>query len=254
MGVHPGSISDQVPEHTDAAAFARQKRDAERLATERAAERRLASSTIGNGGTLVVEGTLSITGDLEVPAGTLSSSGNMTAGVDVVAGRDVLAGRNVNATGDSTAVGTGSFATGLTSLGAAGLDLSTIGGSRQAAWQLVASGRYGFAPSTLASKTNLSESLPFTAEDVYATIPFVYEYIGQVAIRDDPENPEYDPAYVVPVEIGLIADYLIAHNMSIFVVFNEDGTPRTIDYAAFGAVANLVAVRDLNERLKAAGL
>ena len=150
--------------------------------------------------------------------------------------------------------GTLNAGAGITSLGAAALDVSTLGGTRQTTWQHIATGRFGYAPSTLASKANLSESLPFTAEDVYATIPFVYEYIGQIAIRDDPENEFYDPDYKVPIEIGLMAEHLEARNMGIFVVRNEDGSPRTIDYAAFGAIANLVAVRDLDARLRSAGL
>ena len=42
--------------------------------------------------------------------------------------------------------------------------------------------------------------------------------------------------------------------MAIFVVFNEDGTPKTVDLALFGAIANLVAVKDIDRRLRAAGL
>lgn len=168
-----------------------------------------------------------------VAAGTVTSSGNVSAG------------------------GGGDFASSLKSAGAAGTDLSTVSGLRQNAWQMYtggSTGLYGYAPSTIASKANLSERLPFTAADIYAVTPYVYEYIGQVAIRDDPDNPEYDPKYDVPMEIGLVAEHLIAHNMSIFVVFNEDGSPKTIDYATFGAVAALVAARDLNARLMKAGL
>lgn len=170
----------------------------------------------------------------------------------------VSAGTTVTAGGDITSTaGRGSFASALVSTGAAATDLSAMAGLRQTVWQLYTgsnTGMYGYAPSTLASKTNLSESLPFTAADVYETIPYMYEYIGQVAIRDDADNPDYDPDYVVPTEIGLMAEYLVARNMGAFVVFNEDGSPKTIDYASFGAIANLVAIRDLNERLTGAGL
>lgn len=161
----------------------------------------------------------------------------------------------INVTGNVTGGGTGSFAAGLTSVGSAGLDLSTIPGTRQTAWQHVATGRYGYAPSTLESKTNLNQQLPFTAEDVYAVTPYVYEYVAQIAIRDDPTNEFYNPNYVVPLEIGLVAQHLIEHNMGAFVVYQPDGvTPKTIDYPLFGAIANLVAARDLNRRMTAAGL
>lgn len=160
----------------------------------------------------------------------------------------------VQAGGNITAGGTGSFAAGLTSTGAAALDLSTIPGTRQITYQHVASGRFGFAPSRVESKIDLSEVLPFTAADVYQAIPYVWHYVNQVAIRDDPENEYFDPTYEVPLEIGLVANYLIENNLSAFVVFNEDGSPKTVDLALFGAVANLVAVRDLDRRLTAAGL
>lgn len=160
----------------------------------------------------------------------------------------------VQAGGDITGGGTGSFAAGLTSTGAAALDLSTIPGSRQITYQHVASGRYGFAPSRIESKIDVSDVLPFTAADVYQAIPYVWHYVNQVAIRDDPANEYFDPTYEVPLEIGLVANYLIENNLSAFVVFNEDGSPKTVDLALFGAVANLVAVRDLDRRLSAAGL
>lgn len=156
----------------------------------------------------------------------------------------------VDAVGDVAGSGTGNFSAGLTSVGAANLDLSTIAGARQDVWQHIGTGRYGYAPSTIEAKTQIEEGLPFTAEDVYEVVPVVWEYIGQVDIRENPENPEYDPTYVVPLEIGLLAQWLVKRNMSIFVIFHEDGvTPKTINYSLFGAVANLVAVRDLNQRM-----
>ena len=158
--------------------------------------------------------------------------------------------KDVATAGSVLASGIGTFGTGLTSVGAAALDLSTIAGTRQPVWQHIATGRYGYAPSTLEAKTDIEPGLPFTAEDVYETIPVVWKYLGQVDIRDNPENPEYDPDYVVPMEIGLVAQWLVERNMSLFVVFHEDGvTPKTIDYSLFGAVANLVAVKDLNQRM-----
>lgn len=199
--------------------------------------------------------------ELERPTGTQTASlvqqlfdivNGLASATDISVSGTVTAGGNITST-----AGRGTFAAALVSTGAAATDLSALAGLRQTVWQLYTgsnAGMYGYAPSTLASKTNLSESLPFTAADVYATIPYMYEYIGQVAIRDDSDNPDYDPDYVVPTEIGLMAEHLVARNMGAFVVFNEDGSPKTIDYASFGAIANLVAIRDLNERLSAAGL
>lgn len=146
--------------------------------------------------------------------------------------------------------GSGQFDGGLTSAGASALDLSTIPGPRQPSWQHIASGAFGCAPSTLNTKVDVSEVLPFTAHDVYEATPHVWHYINQLAIRDDPDNEYYDHDYEVPLELGLIAEYLIAKNMGIFVVLDEHGEPKTVDLALFGAIANLVAVRDLNARLE----
>lgn len=169
---------------------------------------------------------------------------------------DPIPQSGVTGTWDKAVVTTanGSFDAGLTSVGAAGLDLSTIPGGRQIVYQHVASGRYGFAPSRLDSKVDVSDQLPFGAADVYRAIPFVWHYVNQIAIRDDPTNEYHDPAYSVPLELGLVADYLVDNNLSSFVVFNDDGKPKTVDLALFGAIANLVAVRDLDARLVAAGL
>ena len=83
----------------------------------------------------------------------------------------------------------------------------------------------------------------------------MFQYRAQLAIRDDPKNPEYDPAYIVPTEIGLIAEHLIEHNLGAFVFYELDGkTPRGINYDMFGAIAPLVVLSDHETRLKGAGL
>lgn len=152
--------------------------------------------------------------------------------------------------GGVTAIGTLRGDAGLTSVGAAVLDLSTIPGSRQNVWQHIASGRYGFAPSTRESKMNLSE-MPFTATDARAVKGWLFQYKGQLAIRNDESNPNYDPDYVVPWDVGLMAEDLIAHNMRCFVVFNDDGSTKTINYDLFGALVPLVLDADIDARMRA---
>ncbi|GLU88963.1 hypothetical protein [Agromyces sp. NBRC 114283] len=152
-----------------------------------------------------------------------------------------------------TASGGGSFAASLSSVGAYNTDVSAMAGARQSVWQHN-SGVYGYAPSTIESKANLGP-VPFTAADVLAVQPWMYQYRAQMAIRDDAENPYYDPDYVVPWEIGLMAEHLIAHNMECFVVLQDDGvTPKTIDYMLFGAIAPLVVLADMESRLRSAGI
>jgi len=148
---------------------------------------------------------------------------------------------------------TGTFSTSLSSVGAYNTDVSLLAGARQTVWQHN-SGIYGFAPSSIATKTNL-KSVPFTAADVRAVSPFMFQYKAQLAIREDPTNEQYDPDYVVPWEIGLMAEHLIDHNMSCFVFWDEDGvTPRGINYDLFGAIAPLVVLADQEARLVAAGI
>ena len=165
---------------------------------------------------------------------------------------------SMHATGNVQVDGAVSAGGNLVSVGSSMIDVSAMAGLRQQVWQLYTGanlGLYGYASSSITTKTNLSEDLPFIAQDVYATIPFLYQYIGQVAVRDDLTHPNYDPAYEPPINLGLMAEYLAERNMGIFVIYQEDGiTPKTIDYALFGAIANLVAVRDLDARLRAAGI
>ena len=157
------------------------------------------------------------------------------------------------APGNVTATGSGTFPSGLSSSGAYGTDVSTLSGPRQQVWQHN-SGVYGYAPSSIVKKTNL-EPVPFTAADVLAVQPFVFQYKSQLAIRDDPENPYFDPGYVIPWEIGLMAEHLIAHNMGCFVFYEEDGiTAKGINYDLFGAIAPLVVLADQEARLRASGI
>lgn len=156
--------------------------------------------------------------------------------------------------------GTVNAAAGITSVGVYNLDVSTLAGSRRADY-VHQSGAIGYAPSTIAKKMDLGE-VPFTASDVLALAPVVFHYRAQVAIRDDPQHPSYDPTYQVPWDIGLIAEELIAHGLELFVFFEDDmQTPAGINYDIFAAVALLVVARDqqsqlddLKQRLSEAGI
>jgi len=157
-----------------------------------------------------------------------------------------VSGATVAASGQVSG-NTGVFPGALSSVGAYNNDLSLIAGARQTVWQHN-TGPYGFSPSSILSKTNLTKP-PFSAADVLAVQPFLFQYKGQVAIKTDPKNAAYDPAYVVPWEIGLMAEHLIAHNMGCFVFYHDDGTPKGINYDLFGAIAPLVVLADQEARL-----
>jgi len=160
---------------------------------------------------------------------------------------NISASGNVSAT-NLTASGTVNGVAALKSVGAYSTDVTALPGGRQTVWQHN-SGVYGYAPSTSVKKTNV-RPVDFTAKNVIDCTPSIFAYKAQIDIRDNPENEFYDPDYVVPDEVGLFAENLINNKLEAFVIFDSDGiTPTGVDYANFGAVANLVAVRDLHERL-----
>lgn len=155
----------------------------------------------------------------------------------------VQAGGNITST-----AGTGSFAVGLTSPGVYTTDITLLPGARTSAW-VHNTGVLGQTISSITKKTNLQQ-VPFTASQFLSVLPFIYEYKGQVDIRDNPENEYYDPKYVVPHEVGMMAEHLIDAGLEIFVEYDEDSQPNGIRYELFGAVAALVIGADHEERLK----
>lgn len=218
--------------------------------------------TITDGGFLVVDGDATFNGSLTVPSGSLNTGGNLTAGGSITAGTSLnaatLAISGAATIGTSLALATlnatqVNASSGINSVGVYATDVTLLPGPRQAMWQNN-NGTMGFAPSTIRKKHNLGP-VQFTAADVLAVWPFVFQYVGQLDIRDNPENEYYDPAYVVPWDVGFIAEQLVAHNLADFVVFDLDGiTPMTIDYAGFAAVAHHVVLQDHEARMRAAGI
>ena len=173
--------------------------------------------------------------DSYLSSGTVNMT-NISASGSITASGSVTASSQVNAVGS------------LRSVGAFNTYITVYPGARQTVWQNN-NGIFGYAPSTEVKKTNI-RSVPFTAENVRACTPSMFAYITQLEIRDNPDNEFYDPEYEVPDEAGLFAEDLIRNGLESFVIYDSDGvTPAGVDYAGFGAVANLVAVRDLHERL-----
>jgi hypothetical protein len=157
----------------------------------------------------------------------------------------VQAGGNITSTG-----GRGTFASGLSSVGASATDLSALAGLRQTVWQLYTGGNaglYGYASSSFRTKTHWKKA-DFTAAQFLACFPYVYEYRGQVSIRDDKRNPNYDPNYQVPLDIGYLAELLIRNGLGIFVTM-KDTVPIGIDYAAFASAGMTIIGREMDARL-----
>ena len=244
---NPGSLASLMPMGEDS--FVRAQRDLERRQQEEAAARGLGASTIGTGGELLVQGSLRVTGSITVP-GTLASAGAVTAGTNVTAGGQIVAGTSLFATTDVVAsTGTVYGNAGITSAGAYALDVSTLPGGRAAAW-IHNTGRFGQTVSSILKKMDLEET-PFTAADFLACMPYVFHYIAQADIRNNQDNPYYDPDYVVPWDVGFMAEHLIANHLELFVFYKEDGSVGGIHYAEFGAIATIVIGRDHENRLRA---
>lgn len=212
--------------------------------------------TILNGGSLTVDGDATFNGSLTVPSGSLNTGGNLSAGGSVTAGTSLNgASLSVSGTisGATVSVAQMNASSGISSVGVYATDVSLLPGPRQAVWQNNA-GPLGYSPSTIVKKRNLGP-VQFTARDVLAVMPVVFQYVGQLDIRDNPDNPNHDPEYVVPWDVGFIAEQLVSSGLQDFVVFDVDGvTPLTVDYAGFGAVASLVVLQDHEARLRAAGI
>lgn len=150
-----------------------------------------------------------------------------------------------------TAQGVVTGEAGISSLGVTTTNVTLLPGTRAAVWVNFTAGVFGQTVSTIVQKTNLA-SVPYTAAQFLRVMPHVFEYIGQIDIRDNPSNAYYDPDYVVPLEIGMMAEHLLDAGLELFVIYEADGkTPANIDYAAFGAVATLVIGRDHELRIAA---
>ena len=141
---------------------------------------------------------------------------------------NALAASGVVWAGPVTTTGLVQADAGLTSVGVATNDLSLIAGPRTPVWIHDASGSIGYAPSTREAKTNIRD-VPFTADQFRSLKPKLYK---PKAFPDAPD------------EVGLMAEDLIAAGLGVFVLKNADGEPKTIDYAAFAAVAALVLAKE----------
>lgn len=179
--------------------------------------------------------------ELEAPTGTQTAEALKTL-TDLVNGlleqTDLAVTNNITAGGNATIQGTVTGVAGINSVGAYNLDVTTLAGGRRGAWWHV-SGAAGYAPSTRVRKQNIRDA-DFTAEQFMAIAPKVFEYRAQADIRDNPENPQHDPNYVVPLEVGLIAEDLLDAGLGAFVFKDDEGRPAGIDYATFGAICSLV--------------
>jgi hypothetical protein len=182
---------------------------------------------------------------LERPTGT--SVGSLVSQVQTAIA-NIASAVTTALAGGFHSTGTAVIDGGITSAGVYALDVSTLPGTRRTNWT-VSTGQIGYAPSSILTK-NILGDVEISAAQFLACGPAAFEYLGQVDIRDNPENPNYDPEYVVPVELGHVAEWLEENGCGAFVFRHEDGSPAGIDYAGFGAVGFVVVGRDHEQRIR----
>lgn len=126
-------------------------------------------------------------------------------------------------TGDiSTANVTGTTAVTGTNVYATQGPNQNITATRVAGWLQSSNGLIGTASSSLRYKTNI---IPATTdpEALLALVVHYYNYVAEVAKRDDPTSPDYvGPDYKVHQEIGGIAEEFHAAGLWEFVVYQRD--------------------------------
>lgn len=137
---------------------------------------------------------------------------------------------------------------GITSPGVYSTDVTALPGARTSVW-VHNTGVFGQTISSKRFKTHI-EDATYTAEQILSIAPRMFQYQAQAEIRDDPANAYYDPNYVVPTELGMIAEELVDAGLGLLVFYENDGvTPRGIHYELFGAIAALVIGRAHEERI-----
>ena len=209
------------------------------------------------GGSLTVDGDATFNGSLTVPAGSLNTGGNLSAGGSITAGTS-LNGASLSVSGAASA---GSLTVGSVTI--SGGNITANSGTLYSLYAynnpVVTSylaayinndGRFGATPSALRFKQDIA-TRDYSIEELLAIEVVNYRLIESVALNGD----------LAAVEVGVIAEQLLAAGLPEFVVFHpETHEPWTVHYerlalVAISATQKLVeVVRDLDERLRSAGL
>lgn len=119
----------------------------------------------------------------------------------------------------------------------------SITGTRRTAWLEDATGRHGYAPSTLREKAVIQPADEKRLVGLLGIVPKSFVYRAEVAKQAELacEGIEYMP----PRELGLIAEELDAAGLHEFVLYDTDGRPEGIEYSML-VVAQQAVLRHLN--------
>lgn len=172
--------------------------------------------------------------DLAAEVAALAASGVTWAGPVSTAG-SLSAGGSITAAGPVSLVDTYNF------------DVTSLPGQRRT-MSVHVSGRVGQTVSTKTKKTN-EVPFPVPAAAFLELGRYLFQMKAQIDIRDNPDNPYYDPNYEVPWEPGYFAEELQAAGLGMFVYTNEDGTAAGINYDLFAAVGFGVVGADHETRI-----
>jgi len=108
--------------------------------------------------------------------------------------------------------------------------------TRRTAW-LGNDGRVAWASSSRRRKTNIEPSMVDPLA-VLRVSSFVFQYLAEVAKRDDPSSEGYvGPDYTVAWEFGTMAEDLDELGLGVVVDYDEDGSPAGINYSGLGLLA-----------------
>jgi len=117
----------------------------------------------------------------------------------------------------------------------------SITGTRRTAWLEDATGRLGYATSTIAAKTGIRDADEQRLARLLDIVPKSYMYREEVRRRTRLRiNDGVD--YVPARELGIMAEDLDAAGFHEFVIYDGDGVPEGVEYSML-AVALLAAAR-----------
>lgn len=107
--------------------------------------------------------------------------------------------------------------------------------TRHAAW-IGNDGRVGWASSSAEAKTNITNA-EIDPLAVLSVASRAFNYRAEIAKRDDPTNPDYDPNYHVALEFGAIAEELHALGLWQVVIYEDHSRPIGVHYELLGLLA-----------------
>lgn len=159
---------------------------------------------------------------------TVSASGAISSGAGITASAGVAAGTGISTSAGDITTPASLRGADIYATNAPGYNIT---GTRVAGWWESATGRGGTATSSQRFKTNITAaglSDDDRAQIILGLEVVHYNYIAEVARRDDPTSPDYvGPDYQVHTEVGMIAERLHEAGLWEFVIYEREAKTKT---------------------------